>query len=650
MKKLIALLSLLVSLGTLAASGEIYIALTNFPAQGPVVDSFRYKLANFKDNDFYFDVEKGKVKFTNKIDGQEEEVDSRYSVWMQKQPADLVFIVPGLGDHYRNSQAALLAEAIFNAGFSVAIVSNPFCWEFTQSALTSMAPGYTRSDAKDLYHHIARVLDDINEEHPGKVKDITVVGYSLGALQAAFLTRNDVIEHRLNVKRYVLLNPPVNLIYGLTTLDKYYGIWKNWDAVTLTNNRNMAVGFYKGYSYGALQTDTYLPVTEEQASFVIGFTFRMSLGDVMKKIIERHPMEIFGEVSSWKQQEFEKQLERYGYQRYVDTFLKEAHPTIFATSEPFKHVNGICSLPAMANELRQNRNIVCLHTADDFLLNDYDRNWLKRQMGDRLVMLDHGSHLGYFCMPQALDIIIKLVKGETVSGPRPATAKPTYNYFDAYLRQMAAAKQGQAQQPKQTAPSAPAVQTAQPAAQPAKTVQPTTPQQPKQNEMTMTVVKKDNSGAPVIVSNPSTPPSAPQTEVIDGRKVEWRLMPAPEDKATLKMQQVDVESGLLWEEYQAKAKAEAEAKAKRIAEKALADAEREREAKEREEKAERDRIRNAEKAKEETLEATKKSEKAKPKKTVEEVKKTVSKNVKKGGSGRGDVKVESIVPAEEKGE
>lgn len=650
MKKLIALLSLLVSLGTLAASGEIYIALTNFPAQGPVVDSFRYKLANFKDNDFYFDVEKGKVKFTNKIDGQEEEVDSRYSVWMQKQPADLVFIVPGLGDHYRNSQAALLAEAIYNAGFSVAIISNPFCWEFTQSALTSMAPGYTRSDAKDLYHHIARVLDDINEEHPGKVKDISIVGYSLGALQAAFLTRNDVIEHRLNVKRYVLLNPPVNLIYGLTTLDKYYGIWKNWDAVTLTNNRNMAVGFYKGYSYGALQTDTYLPITEEQASFVIGFTFRMSLGDVMKKIIERHPMEIFGEVSSWKQQEFEKQLERYGYQRYVDTFLKEAHPTIFATSEPFKHVNGICSLPAMANELRQNRNIVCLHTADDFLLNDYDRNWLKRQMGDRLVMLDHGSHLGYFCMPQALDIIIKLVKGETVSGPRPATAKPTYNYFDAYLRQMAAAKQGQAQQPKQTAPSAPAVQTVQTAAQPAKTVQPTTPQQPKQNEMTMTVVKKDNSGAPVIVSNPSTPPSAPQTEVIDGRKVEWRLMPAPEDKATLKMQQVDVESGLLWEEYQAKAKAEAEAKAKKIAEKALADAEREREAKEREEKAERDRIRNAEKAKEETLEATKKSEKAKPKKTVEEVKKTVSKNVKKGGSGRGDVKVESIVPAEEKGE
>ena len=168
--------------------------------------------------------------------------------------------------------------------------------------------------------------------------------------------------------------------------------------------------------------------------------------------------------------------------------------------------------------------------------------------------------------------------------------------------------------------------------------------------MTMTVVKKDNSGAPVIVSNPSTPPSAPQTEVIDGRKVEWRLMPDPQDKSTLKMQRVDVESGQLWEEYQAKAKAEAEAKAKKIAEKALADAEREREAKEREEKAERERIRNAEKAKQETLEAAKKAEKDKPKKTVEEVKKNVSKSLKKGGSARGDVKVESTAPAEEKGE
>ena len=652
MKKLFAILSLLISLGTLAANGEIYIALTNFPAQGPVVDSFRYKLANFKDDDFYFDVEKGKVKFTNKVGDKEEKVDSRYSVWMQKKPADLVFIVPGLGDHYRNSQAALLAEAIYNAGYSVAIISNPFCWEFTQSALTSMAPGYTRSDAKDLYHHIARVLDDINEEHPGKVKDISIVGYSLGALQAAFLTRNDVIEHRLNIKRYVLLSPPVNLIYGLTTLDKYYSIWRNWDAVTLTNNRNMAVGFYKGYSYGALKTDAYLPVTEEQASFVIGFNFRMSLSDVMKKIIERHPMEVFGEVSSWKQQEFEKQLERYGFQRYVDTFLKEAHPTIFSTSEPFKHVNGICSLPAMANELRQNQNIVCLHTADDFLLTDYDRNWLKRQMGDRLVMLDHGSHLGYFCMPQALDIVVKLIKGETVSGPRPATAKPTYTYFDAYLRQMAAAKQGQAQQSKQTAPAPTTAQTttakpAQPAAQPA--VQTAKPAQPatsaNQNDMTMTVVKKDSNAAPVIVSNPNTPPPAPQTEVINGRKVEWRLVPDPKDKATLKMQQVDVETGLTWEEYQAKVKAEAEAKAKKIAEKALADAEREREAKEREEKAERERIHNAEKAQADILEATKKPAKTKPKKTEEEVRKSVAKSLKKGGSNRGDVKVEG--PAEE---
>ncbi|MBO7435615.1 hypothetical protein J6U76_06465 [bacterium] len=676
MKKGLFLLIVVLLVSAFCANGEIYIALTNFPAQGPIIDSFRYKLANFKDDDFYFDVEKGKLKFTQKVGDVEEKVDSRYSVWMQKNPADLVFIVPGLGDHYRNSQAALLAEAIYNAGYSVAIISNPFCWEFAQSALTSMAPGYTRADAKDLYHHLARVLDDINEEHPGKVKDISIVGYSLGALQAAFLTKNDVIEHRLNIKRYVLLSPPVNLIYGLTTLDRYYGTWKNWDAVTLTNNRNLAVGFYKGYSYGALKTDSYLPVTEEQASFVIGFMFRMSLGDLMKKIIERHPMEIFGEVSSWKQQEFEKQLERYSYQRYVDTFLKEAHPTIFATSEPFKHVNGISSLPAMANELRQNQNIVALHTADDFLLNEYDRNWLKRQMGDRLVMLDHGSHLGYFCMPQALDIIVKLVKGETVSGPRPATAQPTYTYFNEYLAKMARERAKEQAGGKSTTTVAKADASASKPSKPV-TGSPflntytTPPAHPTESEV---VAKTMQTTAPkqgeMYVNTQTASAAAPASTIRDGRKVEWRLMPDPgrTNETVLVMREVDVESGLPWEEYQAKAKAEAEAKAKKIAEEALAKADRERAAKEREEKAERERVRNAEKAKEKTLEAVQKPVKKasdKPKKTVEEVKKAVKDSIskdggqtnsvkkaakkpaaakKKGGSARDDVKMESTAP------
>lgn len=683
MKKSLFLLIVVLLVSAFCANGEIYIALTNFPAQGPIIDSFRYKLANFKDDDFYFDVEKGKLKFTQKVGDVEEKVDSRYSVWMQKNPADLVFIVPGLGDHYRNSQAALLAEAIYNAGYSVAIISNPFCWEFAQSALTSMAPGYTRADAKDLYHHLARVLDDINEEHPGKVKDISIVGYSLGALQAAFLTKNDVIEHRLNIKRYVLLSPPVNLIYGLTTLDRYYSTWKNWDAVTLTNNRNLAVGFYKGYSYGALKTDSYLPVTEEQASFVIGFMFRISLGDLMKKIIERHPMEIFGEVSSWKQQEFEKQLERYGYQRYVDTFLKEAHPTIFATSEPFKHVNGISSLPAMANELRQNQNIVALHTADDFLLNEYDRNWLKRQMGDRLVMLDHGSHLGYFCMPQALDIIVKLVKGETVSGPRPATAQPTYTYFNEYLAKMAQERAKEQAGGKSTATVA---KTDASASKPSKPVTgspflntyTTPPAHPTESEV---VAKTTQANAPkqgemYVNTLPTVPPNAPASNMKDGRKVEWRLVPDPgrTNETVLVMKEVDVETGLPWEEYQAKAKAEAEAKAKKIAEEALAKAEVERKAKEQEEKEERLRVRSAEDAQKKTLEATKKqkpeSAPAKPKKTVEEAKKAVKESVskgsdgtnvvkktvkkpatpKKGGSSRSDVKMESSAPekAEEK--
>ena len=162
--------------------------------------------------------------------------------------------------------------------------------------------------------------------------------------------------------------------------------------------------------------------------------------------------------------------------------------------------------------------------------------------------------------------------------------------------------------------------------------------------------------AKTMPTSPAAPAVKPAETIRDGRKVEWRLLPDPKrpgENVSI-MQEVDVETGLPWEEYQAKAKAEAEAKAKKIAEKALAEAEREKEAKEREEAAERERIRNAGKAAEKTLEAAGKSDKdsQKPKKTVEEVKKTVKKNTtdKKGGASRSDVKMESTAPekAEEK--
>ena len=189
------------------------------------------------------------------------------------------------------------------------------------------------------------------------------------------------------------------------------------------------------------------------------------------------------------------------------------------------------------------------------------------------------------------------------------------------------------------------------------------------------VVARNSSGETLVSLNPDQK-LAPASNMKDGRKVEWRLVPDPgrTNETVLVMKEVDVETGLPWEEYQAKAKAEAEAKAKKIAEEALAKAEVERKAKEQEEKEERLRVRSAEDAQKKTLEATKKqkpeSAPAKPKKTVEEAKKAVKESVSKGsdgttavkktvkkpatptkgGSSRSDVKMESSAPekAEEK--
>ena len=534
---------------------ELYIALTNFPAQSPAIDTLRYVLADFKEDAFYFDADLEKVN-VSAVYGKEKEVEEvagRYSLWLHEEPSDLVFIVPGLGTHYRNSQAALLGEAFYNAGFSVAIVSNPFCWEFIDHSLTSLAPGYTRSDAKDLYRYLAIVRDDIEKNEPGQVKDHYIVGYSLGALQAAFLAENDAIEQRLNFKRYLLLSPPVNLIYGLTTLDRYYEAWRKWDTSTILTNRNKAVAFYRGYTAELLKSDSYINATEDEASFVIGYSFRQTLMAVMEKVVKRHELEIFGEFSDWKQQAFEKQFERYTYQRYVDTFLRLAHPNAFVTAEPFRNLNNECSLPAVSKTLQQNKNIVMLHAVDDFLETEYDRNWLRRTMGDRLVMLDHGSHLGYFCMPQALDIMVKLLKGEPVTGPK-ASGQPRYDHFAKFLAEQKAKEQAQGQTSTKTSTSTsatpaatattPSTKTTAPAAQPVTT----TPAATSTGVSSFSDKPGVKSGA-----TPSQPPTKPQAVTVkNGRRVEWRLMPddSRQGDKVYTMQEVDVETGLTVKAYE----------------------------------------------------------------------------------------------------
>ena len=71
-----------------------------------------------------------------------------------------------------------------------------------------------------------------------RITDIDILGYSLGGANAAIVKSIDAAEHKLNIHRAVMINPPVSLFASVGRLDRLY-------AVTLGNGDAGVERFYQ---------------------------------------------------------------------------------------------------------------------------------------------------------------------------------------------------------------------------------------------------------------------------------------------------------------------------------------------------------------------------------------------------------------------
>jgi len=132
-----------------------------------------------------------------------------FSLAYQESPAPLIFVIAGTGGSYRTATAEYLERVFYQAGFHVITLSSPSSYEFITAASESQYPGISVEDARDLYRvmqlSLALAKDLVS------VTDVYLTGYSLGGLQAAFVSHLDEQEQAIGFRKVLLLNPPVNL-------------------------------------------------------------------------------------------------------------------------------------------------------------------------------------------------------------------------------------------------------------------------------------------------------------------------------------------------------------------------------------------------------------------------------------------------------
>ena len=367
-----------------------------------------------------------------------------YSYRLQPGRAPLVFLVPGLGTHRLGSGSLALAEMAWGRGFSVAIVSNALSFEFVESGSSVPVPGHAPVDAHDVHVALDAVDRDLAARHPGRIGARVFLGYSLGAFHGFYVAAEEADPEQPLVRfdRYLLLDPPVDLLYGMERLDGFFAVPLAFPtdereaevrrillkAVTVATQAGGG-GVRNSYTRldvadfggGTLTPAMELPFTNEEAEFLIGFAFRRSLqallwtsqgrDDLGVLLTERRPLRrlpVYEEIGDYS-------FEMYFYS-FVLPYYRDRLRTI-ASAEQMIAENDLHSI---AGPLRGNPKLRVFANRNDFLTRHAEVEWLTELVGpERVRFFPTGGHLGNLHRPEVQAEVM-----DALADLAPAAAAP----------------------------------------------------------------------------------------------------------------------------------------------------------------------------------------------------------------------------------
>lgn len=343
-----------------------------------------------------------------------------YRLAWHNEPAPLVFLIAGTGSGYDSPRLDYLKRAFWQAGMHVIILSSPTNHDFIAAASHSGLPGLGHDDARDLHTAMSLAAEHARNEKQLEISEYRLAGFSLGALNAAFVAELDQNLQQFNFTRTLLLNPPVDLYASINRLDAL--------AHTQIDGVSSGDSFYEhifqklaqyfeqsggtdiesGLFYGIQNSDSAL--TDAEMAMLVGAVFRFAAADLnfMADLINEGgryaPAEETLKVSTSLTPYLRRAL-FCDFGCYLETQL---WPDWSSRNEG-KSVNDMAwetSLQSIAPFLRDNPDIAALTNADDFILTADNYQFIADTFGERAFLYPHGGHGGNL---QYLDVVSRIL-------------------------------------------------------------------------------------------------------------------------------------------------------------------------------------------------------------------------------------------------
>ncbi len=336
----------------------------------------------------------------------------QFNCWLQPRRAPLAYIAPGLGSHRLSLSALSVAEHLYQNGFSVVSTTSLFHPEFMEQASTAALPAYPPVDCQDLLVALTTIDRALEKKWPGMLGDRALVGLSLGGFETLYLAarENQQDAGLLRFERYVAINTPVRLDYGVTCIDRFYDgtqAWPPGERQFLANNALHKVSTMRDLS-AASNSD--LPFDRIESKFLIGLTFRLVLRDAIFSSQSKHNLGVLHTpLSRWRREPCYREIMGYSYRDY---FLKFVIPYYHQRGIGLRDFSREGNLMTYENKLESQRKVRVITNRNDFLLTPADSAWLQSTLGpSRLKVFPDGGHLGNLASAPAQKAITESLRG-----------------------------------------------------------------------------------------------------------------------------------------------------------------------------------------------------------------------------------------------
>jgi hypothetical protein len=356
--------------------------------------------------------------------------DAKLRVWFsaQKKPAPLAIVISGTGSDGNTKTISYLRAALYGAGYHVLTMPSPTFPGFIVSTSSTGVAGDLMQDGRDLY----AAMQEIVAHLPRKVRitDIDVLGYSLGGANAAIVKSIDASEAKLKIHRVVMINPPVSLFSSVGRLDRLFAasIGANDQGVELLYRRLYAqiANLYRASDRLELDTNFMLSAgaatlkTDAEFSAAIALAFRLDLvdmffvGDLYAKtgviIDPNHPPRVGDSLEA-----IQRDLRA---KPFADYFTKVFAPYYLRRQPDMSSAALIAAnrLDIISDTLRDNADYYAQTTSNDLILNKRDLAWLQDTLGARIVVYNHGGHLGEVGDRQQIADMLDMLAGNWPKG------------------------------------------------------------------------------------------------------------------------------------------------------------------------------------------------------------------------------------------